>query len=277
MPAKHRLPVFFLLCFLASSLIACNLLSEVTVNGTPVVSSGSTPTMPGLDAPLNAWAQVAPGVEIRAEYWKSAGKNEDTVIITRLDLRQVHISIGYQPDKPLTMSEWMNQAQARVIINGGYFDKNNRPTGLLVSDGTVTGTSYQGFGGMLAVDSQNHVTLRSLRQQPYKASLDRLQQATQSSPMLMLDGKRTQFDSNAASQRRSVAAMDKQGRLLFIVSPAQSFSLDELADLLVASDLSLQSALNLDGGASTGLYVRGKDKKVSVDALTPLPIVIIVK
>jgi exopolysaccharide biosynthesis protein len=71
--------------------------------------------------------------------------------------------------------------------------------------------------------------------------------------------------------------MDKQGRLLFIASPGQVFSLDQLADQLVSSDLSIETALNLDGGSSTGLYVNGGSSHVAIDSVAKLPLVIIVK
>jgi len=93
----------------------------------------------------------------------------------------------------------------------------------------------------------------------------------------MIDGKRTQFEANSASQRRTIVAQDTQGRLLFIASPSSAFSLDELADILVSSDLSLKTALNLDGGASTGMYVNAGNQHVEIDSVTTLPIVIIVK
>ena len=118
--------------------------------------------------------------------------------------------------------------------------------------------------------------MRSLHQQPYNPNTEQLEQATQSSPMLILSGKRTQFNADASQTRRSVVAMDKQGRMLFIVSPNPIFSLDELADELVSSDLSIETALNLDGGTSTGLYVGGSSP-VSIDSLGKLPIVIVVK
>jgi uncharacterized protein YigE (DUF2233 family) len=128
---------------------------------------------------------------------------------------------------------------------------------------------------MLSVDTQGNVQLRSLRDQPYDSS-EQLQQATQSSPMLVINGQRTQFTADAELQRRSVVATDKQGYLLLIASPAQEFTLDDMATLLANSDLSIQNALNLDGGASTGLYVTGK-QPVSIDPLLEIPIVIEVK
>ena len=274
MPAKLTVRVLLILSLLVGSLLACSLVPNVSVNGTPVVSSSpqaqSTPV-------LNQWVQGSSGVEVRYEHWKSPGDNEDTVIIVRLDLHRAHLSVEYQPSQPLLMSEWMKQTNALAIINGGYFDTQNRPTGLLISNGQTYGTSYSGFGGMLAVDAQGNVTLRSLSQQPYDPANEQLQQVTQSAPMLMVDGKRTQFDANAASSRRSVVAVDTQGRLLLIASPNPAFSLDELADLLTASDLSIKTALNLDGGSSTGLYVNAGSQHLSLDPFSPLPIVIVVK
>ena len=272
MPAKHVQKRCLLLCILVGSLLSCSVLPNVTNNGTPVVSSspGVSPNSPA----LKVWYSSAPGIDVRYEDWKTPAHHEDTVTIVRLNLKRVHISIGYQPTTPLSMNAWMKKTGALAMINGGYFDATNKPEGLLVSDGQATGTSYSGFGGMLSVDAQGNVSLRSLRNQPYNG--EQLQQATQSSPMLVIDGQRTQFTADSQFQRRSVVATDKQGNLLLIASPAEEFTLDEMADLLANSDLSIQNALNLDGGSSTGLYVAGK-QSVSIDPLLEIPIVIEVK
>ncbi len=265
------------LCLLIGSLLGCSIAApgasiQVTRPGNATSSQNQ-----GGSQELNTWKQAAPGIEIRFEHWKSPGEDEDTVAITRLDLKKVHLSIGYASDKPQALSVWMKQTGAIAMMNGGYFDKNNQPTGLLISDGQTVGTSYADFGGMLAVDTHGNVSLRSLKQQPYDPNSEQLQQATQSSPMLMIDGQRTQFQANSVSQRRSVVAIDNQGRMLLIASPDQSFTLDELADQLASSDLSLKTALNLDGGASTALYVNGASQQISIDSFTLLPIVIIIK
>jgi uncharacterized protein YigE (DUF2233 family) len=226
---------------------------------------------------LNVWSRVATGVEVRYEDWKIQGGDDDTVTIVRFDIHKIKLSVGYQPKQPLLMSEWMQQEHAIAMINGGYFDPQFKATALVISNGKVFGESYTGFGGMLSADAHGTVSLRSLRQQPYNPNTEQLQQATQSSPMLMLGGKRTQFNADASQTRRSVVAMDKQGRLLFIASPGQVFSLDQLADQLASSDLSIETALNLDGGASTGLYVNGGSSQVAIDSLAKLPLVVIVR
>lgn len=277
MPAAKRFMLLMCaLCLLSSLLMGCSALPSISINGTPITHSQDTPN----GAPqLNVWQKVSSGIELRYERWVGPSTNEDTVIIVRLDPAKIHLSVGYQPDNPLSMSDWTKQTGAHVLINGGYFDKNNRATGLLVTNSEVYGQSYDSFGGMLSVNSEGSINLRALSTQPYDPNTEQLQQATQSSPMLMLNGKRTQFNANGATERRTIVAEDKQGRLLFIISPGVVFSLDEMADVLASSDLSLVTALNLDGGASTGIYVRGNDDatKVTIDSVTALPIVIAVK
>jgi exopolysaccharide biosynthesis protein len=259
-----------LLCLLIFPLAGCDILPGVTVSVTPAPSSSN-------GTQLNVWNRVATGVEVRYEDWKIPGGDDDTVTIVRFDIHKIKLSVGYQPGQPMSMNDWTQQEHPLAIINGGYFDQQDNATALVVSNGKVFGESYTGFGGMLSVDSRGSISLRSLHQQPYNPNSEQLEQATQSVPVLMLGGKRTQFSADASQTRRSVVAMDKQGRLLFIVSPNPIFSLDELADQLVSSDLSIEVALNLDGGSSTGLYVNGGSPQVRIDSQANLPLVIIVK
>src|SRR5579883_2714651 len=242
-----------LLCslFLIPSLAACDGLPTISVG---LAAQTPTPT-------INTWNQAAPGVEVRSEIWKSSDGASDTVSIVRFNLRYVKLSVAYQPDQPLSMEDWMQKEHA---------------TALVISNGQAFGTSYDGFGGMLDVDAQGHVQVRSLREQPYAPS-EGLTQATQCTPMLLLNGKRTQFNADNKASPRSVVAMDKQGRLLFIVSPGAEFTLDDMAALLAKSDLGLVNALNLDGGSSTGLYLNAGSQKITIDSYVNLPLVVVVK
>lgn len=258
-------------CLLVLPLLAgCDAMPNITIG-----LAAQTPT-----PSTNTWNKAAPGVETRQEIWKSPAGNgiSDTVTIVRFDLHYVKLNVAYQPNQPLSMQEWMQKEQATALINGGYFDGMDHATALVISDGQVFGSSYQGFGGMLDVDAQGRVQLRSLSEQPYDPA-ENLTQATQCSPMLMLNGKRTRFDVNNKVSPRSVVAVDKQGRLLFIVSPSLAFTLDEMATLLEKSDLGLVTALNLDGGSSTGLYVNASNQSqnVAIDSYVNLPLVIAVK
>ena len=269
-PLSRFIKLSLLLCLLIFPLAGCDTLPTVTINIAPATTSSN-------GTELKVWNKVATGVEVRNEDWKDAAGDDDTVTIVRFDTHKIKVSVGYQPGQPMAMNDWMQLEHPLALINGGYFDQQFNATALVVSNGKVSGESYIGFGGMLTVNSHGSLSLRSLHQQPYNPNIERLEQATQSAPMLMLEGKRTQFNADASQTRRSVVAMDKQGRLLFIVSPNPIFSLDELADQLVSSDLSIETALNLDGGSSTGLYVKGGSSQVTIDSLAKLPLVIIVQ
>ncbi len=184
---KNYYRLSLLLCFLVFFLVSCDLIPSVAVNGTPIITTGNnTPDDAGTPQ-LNVWSKVATGVELRYEDWKSPTGDDDTVTIVRFDVRHVRLSVGYQPAHPLYMSDWMRKEQATAIINGGYFDQQDRATGLVISNGQVFGTSYSGFGGMLSVDGQGRLRLRYLVQQPYGPS-EQLKQAIQSAPMLVLPG-----------------------------------------------------------------------------------------
>jgi hypothetical protein len=62
--------------------------------------------------------------------------------------------------------------------------------------------------------------------------------------------------------------------VLFIVASSGSFTLHRLSAYLVASDLDLYIAVNLDGGPSSGVLLASPMEQVP--ALVPLPVVITV-
>lgn len=272
---------WLLFCLLLLStwlMTACQEPINISITGSGTPSPTVITSTDGTSRPLDRWLMLATGVELRYEHWKGPSGNEDTIMITRFDPRRIALRVLYSPSTPHFISDWLKQEKgALAVINGGYFNDQGEATGLVVSDGQVYGSSYSGFGGMLYVDSQGAIHLRSLSQYPYSPG-EQLQQATQSSPMLVLPGgKRTQFDADASSNRRTVVAFDKEGRLLFIISPDAAFSLDEFDDLLLASDLNIDVALNLDGGSSTGMYLNAGGQRFGVDSLTPVPIAIVLQ
>jgi hypothetical protein len=91
-------------------------------------------------------------------------------------------------------------------------------------------------------------------------------------------GERLAFSETSGQRaRRSVIAMDRSGNVLLLAFPGSDFLLDELAAWLLASDLDIDSALNLDGGSSTGLCVRTESHQERIDPFVPLPTVLQVR
>jgi uncharacterized protein YigE (DUF2233 family) len=224
--------------------------------------------------PDTGWRLSAPGIEYR-ELRVTVEDRSDRVRLARIDPTQTRLRVVYDPASPRRVSEWLVSTQAQLVINGNYFDPQQRALGLIVADGARTGVVYEGFGGMLAID-ENTVRVRWNVSEPYRAD-ETLAYALQNFPMLVLPGGKanTQIDDNGRRAPRSVVAQDRAGRIVFVVSPAPLFTLTELGRWLAASDLDIDAALNLDGGSSSGLLVREGDHTLGVNSWVSVPSVIV--
>jgi uncharacterized protein YigE (DUF2233 family) len=231
-----------------------------------------------MPAPDSDWLAGPSGIELRRLRLDEAPEQPALpVTIVRIDPARARLRVAYAPDKPLPLRMWFAAHKPLAIINGGFFHEDYQTAALLISDGAASGASYEGFGGMLAIAPGGEVSIQPLRDQPYDPG-EELAQAMQSFPMLVFPGgEAAQPDDNGERARRSALAIDRSGRLLLIASPASGFSLRGLAEWLSQSDLDIDRALNLDGGSSTGLFVRDGDLSEEIDSFGPLPSVLMVE
>lgn len=258
-----------------------------TATPTPTPAPTATPTLPPTptpEPPDTGWQAVADGMEVRRMRVAVDGGMVERMTLVRLDPAQVRFRVLYTPGEGRRVSEWVSSLRAAgrsplLVVNGGYFTPEYHATGLLVSDGRVYGTSYSGFGGMLAVLPGRRVEVRWLVARPYDPA-EVLVEAVQSFPVLVRPGGVLGFPPDAddgRTARRTVVAQDRGGRVLFIVAQDGFFSLHALARWLLESDLDLDVALNLDGGQSTGLYLWAGEATVQIDSGVPVPAVIVVE
>jgi uncharacterized protein YigE (DUF2233 family) len=225
----------------------------------------------------SGWRALSPGIEWR-RLWAETGVGRERLTLVRLDPDQVRLRVIYQPAHPRRVSEWVQALPAALlVVNAGYFTPELQAAGLLISDGIPSGRSYGDFAGMLAVSADGRVSLRWLRTRPFDPD-EGLVQAVQSFPVLVKPGRLMGFPPDADEgqrSRRTVVAQDGAGRIILLASPLPRFSLHELAVWLTESDLELEIAMNLDGGTSTGLWIKGQDDPI--DSLVPIPAVIAVE
>ena len=237
---------------------------------TTTVTVAPTPTI----MPDSGWEQLRIGLERRVInlFWDD-GALFESLYLLRIDPEYYRFDVGYSPGEPLSLEAWQKQTGALIVLNGGFFDENNEATGMVISEGQSYGSSYEGFGGMFTVDGAGP-DIRWLQDQPYNDD-EILVAALQSFPMLVLPGGQLPPENDSHDvARRTVIGRDQDGRLITMVSGLGRFSLAELARYLVSSDLNLDRALNLDGGASTGMLLA--DPAEGVIAFSLLPSVILV-
>jgi exopolysaccharide biosynthesis protein len=201
----------------------------------------------------------------------------ESLYIWRLDQKYFRLDIAHQ-ETPKTLDTWQSDTNALMVVNAGYYSIINEkhiPDGLTIVDGKASGRSFNGFGGMLAIDDRQ-AELRWLVEKPYNSS-EPLQAALQAFPMLVKPGGELGYGperESHAKARRTVIAQDREGRILFMVAPLGYFTLHQLSVYLTESDLNLEIAINLDGGGSTGILVA--DPRELIPSNRPLPFVILV-
>jgi hypothetical protein len=234
---------------------------------------------PAVDAgPEPGWDLVQPGLEKRVfPIYNELDKPVETLHVWRLNQKYFRLDVAYNAT-PKTLETWQKEKDALMVINGGFYSVENEryfPDGLTIVDGQTTGRSFSGYGGMLAINESGS-ELRWLVEKPYNSS-ERLQAALQAFPMLVLPGGELGFGvekENNKGARRTVIAQDKYGRILFMVAPQGYFTLHRLSVYLTESSLNLETAINLDGGGSTGILVANPREIIPSDR--PLPFVILV-
>ncbi len=301
-----NLPVYRLLCLTLLLASGCSLLPPVpTPTPTPTLTPLPPPTPTPYPTPRptatpeppdTGWQLLQPGVELRQVRVETGDPSTlpgtgsaERLTIVRLDPAAVRFRVHYDPSAPRPVSEWAESLQPLLVVNGGYFTPENETTGLLISDGRAWGTPYGDFAGMFAVSPPllppqswggsrggEEVSVRWLTDQPYDPD-EPLREAVQSFPVLVKPGGVMGFPADADNgrpARRTVVAQDHQGRILIVVAPRGYLSLHEMACFLVESDLGLDVALNLDGGFSTGLWLKAGEQSVEVDSRVGVPSVI---
>lgn len=236
----------------------------------------SNPTVSPVETvlPDSGWIQLRPGLEQRQINLMTDEDNfREAIYILRLDPEFYRFNVAYDPLEPKSLTDWQLATGALVVVNGGFFTESNEATGLIIVDGQTSGVSYEGFGGMLAI-TEASPRLLWLAQQPYDPD-EILLAGLQSFPMLVIPGGQVGYaEENGLLARRTVIAQDSNGRILFLLASTGTFTLHELSHYLVKSDLEIDAALNLDGGASTGLLLA--DPVEGVAPFTLLPSVITV-
>lgn len=176
------------------------------------------------------------------------------MIAVRVDPALKRFRVHYQPGQPQTLRAWRDTLpEAQVIINANFFSPEFVALGLLIADGVPYGQSYTDRGGTFAVQ-ENQVLMWSNLQRVYAG--EALEQAIQGFPMLVLDGSMAYMDQRFTQRsRRTVIAEDEAGQVVILATPALGLSLPDLSAFLARSGLDLRTAINLDGGGSTMLYL----------------------
>ena len=220
------------------------------------------------------WEVLAPGLERRLLAVSGNGASTQLLVL-RIDPALYTVRAHYRPGEPLTLGSWRDTlAGAAAFINANFFDTARMALGLVVADSVAYGQSFTDRGGMVQVQN-GYPRVRSLLQEPYYG--EALEQAVQGFPMLVANGQQafTNPTGDRAS-RRTIVGQDSNGRILLISTPSLfGMRLVDLSAALPTTDLNLVTAVNLDGGGSTMMWIGG-DASYQLYSFDPVPAVLAV-
>jgi exopolysaccharide biosynthesis protein len=207
---------------------------------------------------------IAASIERRHAVLANSGNGtEATVDLALFSSKSVAVRVIDNPGGE-DLAEVMRRTRALAGVNGGYFDPENAPVGLLISEGKLIAPFRKAklLSGVLVVTKNRVDLLRSAEYSSRKTATA----ALQCGPFLVDSGAPVPGLNNARPARRTfffTSGTDRAG-----LGFCSSVTLAELGEILatprLAGNLKIQRALNFDGGSSSAFWFAGKDGAVSI-------------
>lgn len=176
----------------------------------------------------------------------------------------------------LNMEDWQAAFLESVAgINGVYFLEDFSAAGFFVSaDVKQTKRRFDGeLSALIAIEE----TLEIVDTKRKNVDLAPLKQGAQTYPVLIRDGKVAWTRETGKAARRSWVGIDRRGWVWMGVLANDEASLYELAARLDQLDVDWQTVVNLDGGPSTGMFVRTDGFSLRRETFGGVPNVLLVE
>ena len=184
------------------------------------------------------------------------GKREVGLHIVTFHPKAHTFAVMDNPDGAFDLGSASVKRGALAAVNGGYFQPDRTPLGLLVRKGvTIHALERSKLISGIVVVKKDRIAL--LRVGEFRASPE-VREAMQAGPFLVDAGKAVAGLNDTRSAARTVVFADGSGN--FGVLICKNATLAETARLLATPGAvplgKIIRALNLDGGSSTALWVR---------------------
>ncbi len=207
-----------------------------------------------------------PGADGALEYLHySLGKDDSgsevEVQLALFSGRDATVRVIDQPGSGRRLAEVMSGEKFLAGVNGGYFDPEGAPVGLLISGGKTIAPFRKArlLSGVLAVREGKVEIFRS-SEFPRKRAW---REALQCGPFLVDHGKSVAGLDDTRSARRTFVFTTSDGRVA--IGSCAPVTLARLAKILAAlAPLKVARALNLDGGSSSAFWCRTSEKTISI-------------
>jgi uncharacterized protein YigE (DUF2233 family) len=217
------------------------------------------------------WTAVVPGLWYRP--WPSGlpgASPGDSGHAFRVDPKILRVTMldARRPDRRAArVSTLREEFGAYLVVNGSFFDPEQRPLGLVVGNGREQSRLRNTDQGIFLI-AGGEPRIQHTRD-PLPANLE---MAVQSFPRLVVGGRPLRLKPQVS--RRTSVCLPGDGTVVIVVVP-YPISLAELAGAMArppaAGGLGCWAALNLDGGPSTQLSFAAPERSIEVEGGWPVP------
>jgi len=183
--------------------------------------------------------------------------SDATLWVVTFDPKTHAFAVMDNPNGAFDLGSAAEKRGALAGVNGGYFQPDRTPLGLLIRQGVEIHPLEHAklLSGVLSVSP---ATITIQRTAAFKAS-PAVREALQAGPFLVERGKPIVGLEATKDAARTVVFQDAKGRSGFLI--CKSTTLAGMAEILATGSIfpegKIVRAMNLDGGTSTALWVRG--------------------
>lgn len=220
-----------------------------------------SPATPTAALPLDAWQPWAGGEVLQTSDGISALRHAPTAVTYG------HV-FEPAPAAAQPVGVWLRRyPDAVAAVNCGFFREDAAGyahIGLLMTAGELQAGLRSNWGGVLIVRDGSAFVAGQPQRLLAPAAL-----GVQGWPLLAMEGRALPRLNDQEQARRTAVGVDAAGRVVWVAA-VQARTLAEFAARLLAPDLALTAAINLDGGSSTGLRWLGEEGQLGADSL-PVP------
>ena len=238
---------------------------------------------PGLTiTDMGSWKLIRRGMEFRKVSLERTEPYQTVDLkMVRLDTRWVvpHVVRSTQFNlKGADIKTLVEKSGAIAAINGSYFDEKGRPLGFLKAAANHINQAISKsllFTGIFGVKNRTPFIIHRDDFFPEQAD-----EGLQAGPLLLIRGTPLPVTRGVGKQsRRSLIGMDKEQRLIIAVTDGLLGGLSwvEVQEFFGSDQWQAQTTdlLNLDGGGSAQLYVKGLQMEEHVPGSTYVPVAVV--
>ena len=224
------------------------------------------------------WRHTVPGLDYAQGQVTTDGDHQPAAVhVLRMDLALVQLQVVMAAETGARLAQapaFRSHAKALAACNGGYFDPDFVPLGLLVSQGGELSPLRKVDHGIFAVSARRaRVEHAKKWQRPAE-----LEFAIECGPRLLVGGVAPHFRQDDTA-RRVALGVDSAQRTVLAVSEGAATLRDFAAWLALdaaSGGPAVTDAINLDGGPSAMLDLRAGGVQAEVRTAVQVPVGLVV-